>query len=245
MHALSADTMLAVWERGHRLHPLDRALLILAAGEPTDVEPDQLAHLSLGRRDALLLALRAATFGQQLCAYVRCPCCSGELEFDFPCDSLRAVGPAPVQDVFEVNTAGYQVRLRALNSVDAADVAGAVSVAEASERALALAVVQARRGEETIGAGDLPAAVRTAAAETLAAADPQADTVLDLSCPECGHAWQSVFDIAEFMWTELAARARHLLHEVHLLAQAYGWSEREILSLSPTRRAAYLQAVTA
>lgn len=244
MHALSADTMLALWERGHALHPLDRALLILAAAEP-EIEPDQLTHLSLGRRDALLLAVRAATFGEQLSAYVRCACCNGELEFDLPCGALRAGDAAPAQDVFEVNTAGYQIRLRALNSVDAAAMAGAPSVAEASERALALAVVQARCGEEDVRASDLPATVRTAVAEALTAADPQADTVLDLSCPECGHAWQSVFDITEFMWTELVARAQHLLYEVHLLAQAYGWSEREILSLSPARRASYLQAVTA
>src|SRR5262245_58016762 len=120
MHALGADTMLAVWERGHALHPIDRALLILAAGEPTDVEPDQPFRLSLGRRDALLLTLRAATFGQQLCAYVRCPRCNGELEFDLTCDSLQADGAAPTLDAFELNIAGYQVRLRALNSADAA-----------------------------------------------------------------------------------------------------------------------------
>lgn len=42
---------------------------------------------------------------------------------------------------------------------------------------------------------------------------------------------------------EISARARTLLVEVHQLASAYGWSEREILSLAPERRAPYLAMV--
>jgi len=37
----------------------------------------------------------------------------------------------------------------------------------------------------------------------------------------------------------LSARARRLLRDVHELARAYGWSERDILELSLTRRLAY------
>jgi len=37
----------------------------------------------------------------------------------------------------------------------------------------------------------------------------------------------------------LSARADGLLRDVHGLARAYGWSEREIFSLSLTRRLAY------
>ncbi|HUD55174.1 MAG TPA: hypothetical protein VMR02_08095 [Terracidiphilus sp.] len=45
--------------------------------------------------------------------------------------------------------------------------------------------------------------------------------------------------------TQIEARARRLLYEVHTLAAAYGWSEREILSLSAPRRALYLEMVRA
>ena len=41
------------------------------------------------------------------------------------------------------------------------------------------------------------------------------------------------------------SRAVQLLDEVHQLATAYGWTEAEILALSDTRRAAYLDRVTA
>ena len=40
-----------------------------------------------------------------------------------------------------------------------------------------------------------------------------------------------------------SARAGALLHEVHRLASAYGWSEAQILALSPARRAQYLALV--
>jgi hypothetical protein len=36
-----------------------------------------------------------------------------------------------------------------------------------------------------------------------------------------------------------------LLDEVHVLARAYGWNEREILGLSAARRAAYLERALA
>jgi hypothetical protein len=52
-----------------------------------------------------------------------------------------------------------------------------------------------------------------------------------------------IFDIASFFWTEIAAEAKRLLGEVHILASAYGWREADILSLNPLRRRFYLEAI--
>jgi hypothetical protein len=52
-------------------------------------------------------------------------------------------------------------------------------------------------------------------------------------------------DPVTFFWSELQATARRILLQVHTLASAYGWSEREILGLSDTRRSLYLQMVNA
>jgi hypothetical protein len=52
-----------------------------------------------------------------------------------------------------------------------------------------------------------------------------------------------MFDIVSFLWTEIAAEAKRLLREVHILASAYGWREADIFSLSPLRRQFYLEAV--
>jgi hypothetical protein len=79
----------------------------------------------------------------------------------------------------------------------------------------------------------------------LAAADPMGETRVALVCPACDHAWDDSIDVASFIWTELEARARRLLWEVHSLASAYGWSESETLALSAARRAMYLEMVRA
>jgi hypothetical protein len=46
-----------------------------------------------------------------------------------------------------------------------------------------------------------------------------------------------------FVWAELEAQAHRLLHEIDVLARAYGWSEPEVLALGERRRAAYVSLV--
>ncbi|MCX5555778.1 hypothetical protein [Streptomyces sp. NBC_00038] len=87
----------------------------------------------------------------------------------------------------------------------------------------------------------LPPSVQRRIAEAAEAADPAADVTLNINCPECGTATRAELDIASYLWTELDAWARDLLLDVHLLATAYGWSEPEILALSPLRRRYYLE----
>jgi hypothetical protein len=83
------------------------------------------------------------------------------------------------------------------------------------------------------------------AGQALAEADPLAETLLKLRCAVCSHEWQEPLDIADYLWSEIEARARRLLIEVHSLASAYGWSEADILALSEPRRRLYLDMVQA
>ncbi len=64
-----------------------------------------------------------------------------------------------------------------------------------------------------------------------------------MECPTCDHAWDEIFDIVSFFWAELDAWAHRVLHDVHVLARAYAWSEAEILALPPLRRQYYLELV--
>jgi hypothetical protein len=57
----------------------------------------------------------------------------------------------------------------------------------------------------------------------------------------CTYSWHAAFDIATYLATEVHTWASRQLREVHDLARAYGWSEAEILAMSPTRRRAYLE----
>ena len=92
---------------------------------------------------------------------------------------------------------------------------------------------------------DLPDAVITRIEEALDALDPDGDPVLQMSCAHCNHDWSARFDIADFLWHEIAVLGRRLLDEVDVLARAYGWTEAEVLALSPARRRHYLDRVSA
>ncbi|MEI8020312.1 MAG: hypothetical protein WCH39_19075 [Schlesneria sp.] len=76
------------------------------------------------------------------------------------------------------------------------------------------------------------------------AADAGADIKLSLQCDSCGHIWSRPFDILSYLWSELELFCQRMLLDVHRLARAYGWSEREILNLSPLRRQVYLRMVS-
>ena len=77
------------------------------------------------------------------------------------------------------------------------------------------------------------------------ALDPGAGVSFALVCPQCGTCWDAQLDVGELVWQKLRAAAERLLLDVDALARAYGWTEPEVLRLSPVRRAAYLQMVIA
>jgi hypothetical protein len=73
--------------------------------------------------------------------------------------------------------------------------------------------------------------------------DPAALVGFQLVCPDCRNEWSAMLDVGEALWMELQHSAERTLAEIDSLARAYGWTESEVLRLSPTRRAAYLQVV--
>ena len=59
----------------------------------------------------------------------------------------------------------------------------------------------------------------------------------------CGAQTSAPFDAATVLYADVTAHVDRLLADVHRLASAYGWSEREILMLPPARRERYLALV--
>ncbi len=247
MRSLSSDLLLRAWEKGARLHAVDRALLILSCACP-EHEYETLASMSLGRRDEILIGVRRQSFGDCIDAWTACPGCQERLELSLSCESLLdKLSSQRIEDPGDSEArehlalvSGYELRLRPPDSRDAALAAHCPTVDAAAELLFGRCV---RLVSSAGPASVLPADARRDAVERLAAIDPGAEIRLDLSCPGCGQTWKELFDIVCIMWSEVCARAQRLLHEVHELARAYGWSEQAILSLSPARRAQYLQLV--
>lgn len=234
MHALSATELLGVWERGFSQPPVRRALTLLAAACP-ESPPEELAHLSIGQRDARLFALRELVFGADFIGLADCPACDEKLELDFrTADIMPAAAPdTPAELALQVD--GRDLRFRLPTSADLLAVGDETDVSAVRDRLLERCVLTGR--------DHLPDHVVDAVEKQMARADPLANLQLSLNCSACGHAWHADFDIVGYFWREIHAWVRGLLREVHTLARAYGWPETDILALSPARRRLYLEMV--
>ncbi len=232
---------LALYDEGATRHPLDRALLLVAAAEPGVNWADQ----PLGRRDARLLALRCDWFGPRLDAVQACPACGQSMNLSVDLQALLRSSPAGdagmpdgPADATVVEAAGARFRLVTTRDL-AALAAGAPDVESAANmllNRLALA------GPPTTNWSPEQRATIEAA---LDATDPLAHVTLQACCEQCGHVWPAELDIAAALWAELADRAKDAIAQVHVLASAYGWSEEQVLTLTPARRQLYLQQVLA
>jgi len=73
----------------------------------------------------------------------------------------------------------------------------------------------------------------------LAEHDPLVDFTVSCVCPTCAVPSEIGLDLERVALDRLTAIRAALLDEVHVLASAYGWSEREILGIAPERRGRY------
>lgn len=234
---MTPERLLTVWEQGARRHPIDRALLLFSLTRP-EAPTGSLADLPLGTRNAALMALQRDCFNAQLPAWLDCPGCGERMEFELDAAQLPPIG-AEISDSIEVDghrferpTSRHLARLACNN--DDHEVGARQLLRDCAQAADALP-----QDETTLA--DLLQHAETA----LETADPWINIALDVCCPACGQEDVADFDIASYLWSEIEQRARRLLDDVHVLAQAYGWTETDILALSETRRTAYLAKVQA
>jgi len=235
MRGLSPEHLVRLWEDGVGRHPTDRALAILRA---TDLGPDVEA-LPLGERDRRLLHVRERTFGGAMDAKVSCPRCGALVELRGSTDDFARFD-GQVEDVVVEIAAGRR-RVRPLTSNDLAAAARCRTPDDARRLLAARCIEPASDADAALD--DLSAADLDIVASALERVDPGAVRTLDVACPNCGQQWECELDVAQFLWTEIEAAAVRLLRDVHAIALAYGWSERDILAMTPVRRRAYLELV--
>ncbi len=241
MRPLTAAGLLHVWERGQAQPPFDRAVTVLAAGLP-DQSPEAVAGLPIGQRDAGLFALREQSMGGELQAFAECPACKAELAFTLRTEELRSSALADGRaEPGEVSRDGISAIFRLPSSLDFANLPATSDVRAVREWVARRCVIDVRRDGRPIDAVELPTELIDAISEAMAEKDPQAEILINLSCPECDHRWSDLFDIGAFFWSEITVMAKRLLADVDALARRYGWREADILAMTPWRRHAYLQ----
>jgi len=249
MSPLTDENIIRIWETGYRQHPLDRALTILVIYEP-GITREQLAGLPIASRDDRLLEVREQGFGTQIEALLQCPQCSEELEFSLSTKELRSrvnkqsLAYGGSENPLEISVDDMTIRLRLPDSRDLAAVVGYDHIQTARREIVKRCIIGVgSNGKSNASDGYPPGAIRAAEIK-IAECQKQSEILLDIQCSSCGSKGQLMFDIVSFLWQEISMRAKKLLNDIHLLASAYGWTEADVLALSPGRRQFYLEAVS-
>jgi hypothetical protein len=237
MRTLAQAELLALWETGRSLEPLDRGVLAACAVSP---ELGNAADWPLGERNRALARLHCAAFGGVLRGWTKCLECEEKLEFAFDGHSVAEAEsevPEAEQSRQMVTVGKWLFRLP--TSRDLAIASAVKNEQEAMRRLLNSCCADAEPVTEW--SDEEVEVIETRLAE----ADPMADILLHFDCPSCSASFDESLDLGEFVWAEIERQANRILRDVHVLASAYGWSEGEILALSPARRSAYLEMVLA
>lgn len=230
--------MLALWEAAADRSDVGKALALLAAAHP-GVRRDELAELPVGRRDYGLLDLHDRLFGSRIDCTTACAACGGIMDVSFDSADVR-VPEAPRPEPLELDLEGFALTVRLPDSRDLAAIENARDPEQAWRALVGRCILTCRRGGEDVPVDDLPDGVLEAVDAAAGEADPQADVVLSLACPDCAAQALVPFDIARQAWARLEHWALAMLAAVDALAARYGWSEAEILALGARRRQHYL-----
>ncbi len=192
-------------------------------------------ELAAGDREALLLHLRRATFGDRMQCVIGCPHCREPMDVELAVADLLVPPYDHHAPRATAELDGVAVELRLPTGAELEDAAHAPSPEAGAERLLQACVSPA--------GGELRAELAAAAEERLADLDPQAELRLELTCPECDAAFSAVLDAAHYLFAEVAQRAAVLHREVHALAWHYHWAEADILAMTAPKRRRYLELV--
>ena len=239
MRAVSTAALMTAWEEGMGEPAVDQAPALLRSLQLGQDGCDP-ADMTVGMCDLLLFDLRSFLFGPDFDLVATCTGCGELVEVLIPASAVVPAPPTvPVRHV-TVDSDGLSIRCRVPTNSDLralAAIGPGADVADLLDRC-----VEEIKGPHAPGtAAALPPPVAERVADALAASDPGADVSADVACP-CGAQWPETIDIRSILWTELTMWAERRMAEVHQLASAYGWAERDILEMSPYRRRFYLES---
>lgn len=235
--------LLSQWEQGYHQSVVWRGLYLLAIARP-ELSLDELAAMPIGERDGRLLNLHEQLFGPNIQAVSNCPTCDQMIEINCRVSDIALLEQEEAKHEGRVNVAGKEIPFRLPNSLDLLAIVGQSDPKQAQQMLLWRCLQQVSKRQQKAWQKHIPDRVQTAVSNQMAALDPQGNIEMALTCPACRHQWQTLFDIVTFLWAEVDRWAIRTMQDIHTLAKAYGWSEQDILNLSPWRRQLYLQMVT-
>jgi hypothetical protein len=230
---LGPRALLTLWEAGRTQDPLRRAVTLLAAAQDRPAaKAAEAAAVDVGTRDVLLAGCFRLVAGDKVPACADCPGCGVVLEVPVDVAAVAALAVHEPGEQLSVLVDGTEVPFRLPTTADLIALSGRPPD---QARAALLAACLGTEPERTLGA-ETEAAVEAAMEQ----AAPAGAIDLLVCCPACGLDSPVPLDVPALLWAEIGAQASALMRDVHALAARYGWTEADVLDLSPRRRAIYL-----
>jgi hypothetical protein len=207
---------------------------------------DQCAALPVGDRERLLLAICTMVAGSQIDLVANCPSCATELEIGLPLremlDAENAGSGADRTILISESEGDWRVEMRLPNGADQERCAATAFVdPNRAARDLVVGCIFRLIDPEgrSVAAMDLPPAFESILSAEFERADEMADLSAAMACPDCGTVFDAAVDGLGILRAALG-RSHGILGDVYRMARRYHWSEREILTLTRTRRKRYL-----
>jgi hypothetical protein len=186
--------------------------------------------------DSAALAVRELrnAYGDQLETTWACDACGETLELTLPLAELSLASAAEQEIAVSTETSGELV-VRSPTTRDLVEISGASSpAAELLERC-----VRDRDGR--------PCSIDTLTDQDREVVETSAEQLTGLAalvvrtrCSACDAQIDVPVDAVSLWWEQVCAAAGALMSETARLARAFGWSEADIVAMTPLRRQAYL-----
>ncbi len=241
MKSLSAAELLEVWEWGIDKPHLDRIVRLLEV--VFDSEED-IMQMSIGERDNALFLVRRDIFGRLMNCTLTCPECNETIEWVSDLDILcKSDYHLDFEHELSLHHGNMELKFRLPNSEDLIQIWNDNTDNDFSKKLAARCITSVKQGSRDVELEEISQLIIDQMEEAMEKADPMANIYFQLECPGCSHQWNEVFDILSYFWKEIDSWTRKLLQDVSILAINYGWTEKEILELSPFRRQYYLSVL--
>lgn len=218
--------------------------LVLHIGEAA-VTPDQLARLTIGDRERLLLAVCSRLLGAETDLAVSCPSCKSVVEVPISFRDLVTAQPqsADRRCGLAAPDGTWTAELSPPTAEDIERTLGRGP--EASRRLLEACVTALFDAQgQSVARDTLPRECEGELADNLLALDPLAECRIAVDCPHCTTAFETLLDGFSLLKAAFGS-AGALYGDVYRMARAYHWSEADILALPLMRRSQYLAIAAA
>jgi len=244
MQPPSVSELLNFWEYNINQTLIRRAVDILCLAYP-GIKVNEIAALCIGERDARLLLFRELMFGRQMRNMAACPECSEKNEWETDTRDLLVQLPeaSTSPGKYIIKEKGYAISYRLPDSTDISKVIDEDKNTGSAGRLLTKLVLDCKFKNKPCEIQDIPVEILDELDREIEKKNQQADIRMIVQCVNCNHEWEVQFDIVSYLWSEIDDWARHILQDISVLAYTYGWSEKDILNMSPARRQIYLDMI--